>query len=327
VALGAVVAALAVTAIVLTLDGEPASRAATGPTPTPTATPRPPVPEVADTIRNIGSRPTGIAYSRGDLWVTSSRSAFLTRIDAARGKERQEHPPVGRRAAAVGGDGRYVWVTSAQQRRLIRLSARTGAVRGRTPIPGVPRRMAVNDDGVWVATEAEGLTPGRVWRYSPRTGRLLGSIPVPEGIGAIAAAPDGVFIVKHATERLARLNEGKDAFVDLVAATGKVSSMRYGGGALWLVLPEEDTIARYGMDGRPVHTAGAGNRPTTAVFAQNLVFVAARDDQAVLVLDPETLRPAAEPIPVGLNPIGLATDGRSVWVTTLDNAVTRIRVR
>ena len=46
------------------------------------------------------------------------------------------------------------------------------------------------------------------------------------------------------------------------------------------------------------------------------------------MLEPEALRPAGAPIEVGLNPYGMATDGRSVWVTALaDNSLTRIDPR
>ena len=106
VAAGAVVAAGVVAVVLVAISGDdPASRAAT---PTPTASPTPTstptvtatatpgeVAAAAATIENIGSRPTGIAFAGGDLWVISPRSPYLTRIDASTDRERRR-PSEGR---------------------------------------------------------------------------------------------------------------------------------------------------------------------------------------------------------------------------------------
>ena len=46
------------------------------------------------------------------------------------------------------------------------------------------------------------------------------------------------------------------------------------------------------------------------------------------MLDPKTLEPVREPIPVGLNPLGMVASGSSIWVIgTGDNTLTRIDYR
>ena len=58
------------------------------------------------------------------------------------------------------------------------------------------------------------------------------------------------------------------------------------------------------------------------------MYVASRNTNAVLVLDPKTLEPTQDPIGVGLNPYALVADDRSIWVTGLgDNTLTQIRYR
>ena len=93
-------------------------------------------------------------------------------------------------------------------------------------------------------------------------------------------------------------------------------------------MPAEDAVAKVEVrTGRSV-VGSAGRAPARAVVAGGRVFVASRNDHTVVVLEPEALRPAGEPIEVGLNPYGMATDGRSVWVTGLaDNSLTRIDPR
>jgi hypothetical protein len=224
IVLGGAVALAA--AVALALDDEPAGRAATDGTPTPALTatatssaePAPRGPGVVRKIGNVGDRPTGIAYAGGDVWVASSRSPFLTRIAARTGQERKQHPKVGVRATTIVGHGEDVWVANAAERVVIRLSARTGAERGRMSVPGVPRRLAVNRAGIWVAVEAQGTQPGRVVRYDRGTGAPAQTITVPEGVGAMAASADELWIVKHTSETLARLDPASGAFVDIVPA-------------------------------------------------------------------------------------------------------------
>ena len=340
VAAGAVVAAGVVAVVLVAISGDdPASRAAT---PTPTASPTPtPTPTVtatatpgevaaaAATIEKIGSRPTGIAFAGGDLWVISPRSPYLTRIDASTDRERSRHPKVGRDSTAIVGDRDTVWVTNGSERLLIAIDADTAKERWRVPVPAGPRRLAVDARGVWVGTSSPDGEPGLVLRYDRETGVQQEQVVVNEGVGAMASSGDALWIVKRDSNALSRLDPGVAQFRDIVSAPGPVRSMSFGAGALWLVLAGEDTIARYAMDGREPVTAAAGSSPTTALVAGNHLFVSSRNDQSVLVFDPVRLRQVQDPIPVGFNPISLAaSEDGAVWVTSLgDNTVTRIELR
>lgn len=334
--IGAVaVVAVAVWAGLAAFDGDdPPTRAATPtPTATPTASPSPaPTPgEVAHavaTVKDIGSRPTGIAFAGSDLWITSPRSPFLTRVDATTNRERRDHPKVGRDATAIVGDGDTVWVTIGLDRRLIALNAETGNERWRVQVPAGPRRLAVDRRGVWVGTSSPAGQPGLVLLYDRETGAQLQQVIVAEGVGAMASSDDALWIVKRDSNALSKLDPGAAQFRDIVSAPGPVRSMSFGAGALWLVLAGEDTIARYAMDGREPVTARAGSNPTTALVAGDHLYVSSRNDQSVLVFDPGGMRQVQDPIPVGINPIALAATDGSVWATALgDNSVTRIDYR
>jgi DNA-binding beta-propeller fold protein YncE len=104
--------------------------------------------------------------------------------------------------------------------------------------------------------------------------------------------------------------------------------MRYGHGALWVTMQEEDAVAKIDVRTGNAVTASAGRAPAQAVVAGGRVFVASRNDHTVVTLDPTTLRLVGRPIDVGLNPYAMAADRRSVWVTGLaDNTLTRIDYR
>ena len=320
-----------------TRGDDPETRATTRPTPTvspsptstPTPTPQGEAAEAVKTIEEISTRPAGIAYAGGDMWVMSPYSPFLTRIDTATNRERDDHPKVGLDSTAIVGAGDSVFVTVGSSRLLIAFDARTGNERWRVQVPAGPRRLAVDAQGVWVGTNSPPGVAGLVIRYDPETGELQQQITVLQGVGALASSPEGLWLVKRDTNQLARLDPETGQFGDVVAAPGPVRSMSFGADSLWMVLAEEDTVARYGIDGDGPFTAGAGRNPTTALVAGGLLFVAARNDQSVQVLDTENLRPVQDPIPVGVNPIALAaSEDGAVWVTSLgDNTVTRIELR
>ena len=100
--------------------------------------------------------------------------------------------------------------------------------------------------------------------------------------------------------------------------------MRYGGGNLWVTYEGEDAIAR-SASATGAATGSAGNGPAQLAYARGRVYVASRNDQAVITLDPRTLAPVGQPVRVGLNPFAIVADGRTVWVTGLgDNTLTRI---
>jgi len=75
-------------------------------------------------------------------------------------------------------------------------------------------------------------------------------------------------------------------------------------------------------------TAAAGHSPAQSVVAGGRLWIASRNDHSVVILDPKTLVPVAEPVHVGLNPYAITADDRSVWVTSLgENTLTRIDYR
>ena len=327
---GAVAAGLAaagVTAALATQGDDPPPRAQATPAPTPPAATATPARFTTQTTERIGDRPNAIARVGDELWVASSNSRWLTLVSAESGKELPDHVEVGAdiRALAVYGDS--LWLARGSTKEVVRVDVRTRRIVAQLPVPGTPTSLAVASGGIWVGvTDDEGrATLARLDRGS---GALKQSIAVREGIGGIVAAAGVVWIVKAATNKVSRTTAGADHLTDWASLPGEVGSMSYGDGALWLTMPAEDAVAKVEVrTGRSV-VGSAGRAPARAVVAGGRVFVASRNDHTVVVLEPEALRPAGEPIKVGLNPSGMATDGRSVWVSALaDNSLTRIDPR
>jgi YVTN family beta-propeller protein len=331
------VLALAV-ALALAARGDRSPGAATGPTPTatPTSTPKPsatPAPlavtaKVTRRIEDVADRPGGIALAGGDLWISSSRQPYLTRVVEATGRKRAHHPKVGTDVAAIVAYGGDVWVALGSNREVVRLNGETGRVRKRYAVPGDARRLAIERHGVWVSTRSNAGIPGYIFQLDRRTGRLLDTLQVNEGVGGLLAAAGAVWYVKRDSAKLARLEPGDETGEDFTTLTAPARSMRYGNGSIFVVTESEDTVMRVDVDGRGQVTGTAGHSPAQALYAGGFVWVASRNDHKVYVLDPETLQEVAKPIPVGLNPIGMVARGSAIWVIgTGDNSLTRIDYR
>jgi hypothetical protein len=200
-------------------------------------------------------------------------------------------------------------------------------VRRRHTVPGEPLRLAANHTGVWVGTSSPNGEPALLLHYDGVSGTLLQTITVREGVGPMAAGPNAIFVMRRDTNQLAQIEPGATRLTPVIGLSGPIRSVRYAAGSLLLIFQDEDTIARVRTDGRDFVTASAGHNPTQALMAGDHVFVSSRNDHSVLVLHEHDLLEAAPPLRVGLNPVSMVDDGRSVWVVSLDNKLTRIDYR
>jgi YVTN family beta-propeller protein len=189
-------------------------------------------------------------------------------------------------------------------------------------VPATPTHLAVDRRGIWVGVTRE--DDAVLLRYD-RAGEQRSSLTVREGIGGLVAGAGTIWVIKRSTNKLAQLARGGDRLVDWASLSGEAGSLRYDDGVLWATLPSEDAVVRVeAKTGRTV-IGSAGRAPSDSVLADGRLLVSSRNDNTVVVLDPDTLRVADTPIEVPLNPFSLVGDGRSVWVTGLaDNTLTRI---
>ncbi len=115
---------------------------------------------------------------------------------------------------------------------------------------------------------------------------------------------------------------------DWATLPGRVMSLSNAGPVVWTILEDQNTIVRVGARDGHLIQGPAGSDPTYSLEAGGRVYVASRNTNEVLVLDPSTLKPTHDPIGVGLNPYALVADEQSIWVTGLgDNSLTQIRYR
>ncbi|MDA0173437.1 protein kinase [Solirubrobacter taibaiensis] len=315
-------AAAAAAAVMLLLDGEPSARGGAVVAPIATATP---VARVVSVTRDVGDRPGAIAYAAGDLWVGSRGLTRLTRIDAATGVKRREQPHVGRGTVSVEAHGDVVWVAVADSRRVIGIDARTGEIIRRIPLDGEPLRLRADADGVWVLMRPV-KNHGQLVRRFSASGRERAPFRLRRKHSALETGAGSVWLYDAARQGITRLDAQTGQRKQFIKLLGRRATLTFAAGHLWVVILEAGIGHRIKPDGGRM-SFNAGHTPAQAWVFRGRLYIAARDEHRVLVLDLETREHLGE-IAVEPNPTAFGSDGRSLWVTGLaENTVSRILPR
>jgi hypothetical protein len=309
----------------------PTTTATAAASPSPTATPKPPraaAPHVVATFRHVGRRPDAIALVGSRLWVTSSHSPYMTRLDALTGHSRTRTPVIGEGGHSVSFAGRTVWVANAFANEVLGVDAASGRIVHRWPTPGKwPIAVAAEPDGtVWVAIRSPVAGgPDTIAHYSA-TGDRLSAVQVPRGVTTIVRGGDAIWGAVTRTAKIVRVDRRTGRMRTWARLIYSAHSLAWGGGYLWATSPDGNSLTR--IDPRVKNSkadTNAGHFPEGVAMARGRVFVASYNDQSLLVMDPKKLKPAGPAVNVPFNPYAVVAAGRHVWVTGLgENTVTRV---
>ena len=285
---------------------------------------------IGKVIRDIGTRPNGVAVAGGDLWVTSHDEDRVTRIDAETGRERGEHPRVGRGAFDIVAVPDAVWVAVTARREVVRLDPRSGRVTRRVRPPLRPVALAAGPEDLWVAGRSGVAGGADLLLHYDRQGHLVKSITVRHGISAITLADGALWASESRHPRLLRIDARTERLRAWAPLDGPAAALAYGAGYLWATERDRNVVAR--IDPRsqrsPPNVTAAGHSLNGVVVAGGRVFVASTTDHAVIVFDPRTGRPSGRPLNVAVDPYAVAAGFGHVWVTGQgDNTVNRLDLR
>jgi streptogramin lyase len=304
-------------AVVLLTGGDPARPRGQVAQPTPTPR-RPAEPHVVRTVA-VGERPNDVVVSRGTVWVSSSRSTVVMRIDAATGRVQRPSLRTGRGVKAMAAGFGSLWVLNFDRATVTRYSLRTRRRLSSTPVPsGRPNAIALAAGAVWVGTlrrDASGEQDA-VLRLDPRSGRVLRRVAVPAGVGGIDAGRSAVWVVNRTSQTVTRLDI-RTAALTPVPVGRDVRGIAVGVDAVWATSFAEDAVTR--IDPRTLRrtTVPTGGGPTSVAAAPGTVWVVNNTESTLTRIDPATRRRVGEPVPVALNPFAIDVAGRSLWVTSI----------
>ena len=257
------------------------------------------LPRAVRTIENVGDRPAGIALAGGDLWVIEPAPA----VPHARGRRHGTGAPQaprtsgGRRSRSSPTATACGWpsTTGPATPWSASMPAPARSARG-SRSPATPRRLAVDGSGVWVGTALERRAAGHGVALRPR--ERAPAADARRARGRRRAAGDaGHDLGRQARHEQARADDaGRDRAGRLGDAAGPRArpELRRARGVGGPGRPGHDRPRRRRRDGRSVQ-GHAGNDPTQALEAGGRVYVASRNTNAVLVLDPEHAEAHARP--------------------------------
>lgn len=193
-------------------------------------------------IAQQDSGPAGVAFGAGAVWVPVAVPGSLWRVDPASNRVVAKIPLGESLAGFIGvsATDNAVWVSSGEQQDgerggvLMRIDPRRNRVAARVPLLTVPSDVAAAHDSVWVS-----MTDGQVLKIEPGRGRVVGAVDTGGPLGftqTIALGAGSVWLADPLARVVLRVDP-KSLKVVARVATGAVTALAYGSGAVWAVGP------------------------------------------------------------------------------------------
>jgi len=178
-----------------------------------------------------------------------------------------------------------IWAPSCGTNQLDRLDPVSNKVVGRIKLAGIPG----DGEGQF------GVASGSVWMFTDDHGSLA--------------------VIDPKTNTVART---------IATGLGGIS-LAMAGGSLWATVPDKDSVAQIGIDGKVIRSIPVGRAPRFIAADEDGVWSLGQGDGDVTRIDPKTGRVVAT-IDLFVPGTGgcIALGGGSVWVTMPDTPVSRI---
>jgi DNA-binding SARP family transcriptional activator/ABC-type transport system substrate-binding protein/streptogramin lyase len=257
-------------------------------------------PQSGEIVATIGlelSKPGGITFGDGAVWVTDRYSPTVLRVDPTVNEvvERFRLPPKGLGTiftgeVAVGAGSIWAGHGGYDPGAFVeRLDLEAGRPQHRFPILGGDADHLVFADGLlWV-----GSTPsGKLWRIDPRTNTVTKVADLDGEICCVAAGDGYVWVATRPANLVWKIDRfGKPA--ESVRLSSAIKRIAYRGGALWAAVGEAGTVVRIDGATSAVRTYDVGHNVRDVDVDGDLVAAAVQEN--------------AEDVTAGL-------DGEIVWV-------------
>ncbi|HEX8082770.1 MAG TPA: protein kinase [Solirubrobacteraceae bacterium] len=276
----------------------------------------------------VGDQPNTIRIAGGNAWVTSAEDRRLGRVGAAAASERRG-PVVGEGARDIAVVGDVLWVTLGEQHQVARLRSTDGKpVADPIATADTPKQIDARAGAVWVGLTADDGGPDDLVEYDARSGEELGRLEVPAGITDIRATDDAIWIVARRRPYLLRVDPEERRIVLRRELAPKPLRVDVAAGYVWVTNHGDNTVARVDPESGEAVPIAVPSKPYGIDATEDGIWVSCYGDHSVVKIDPRTSRVDGQPIPVGLNPTGVAVDARYVWVASrAEDSVTRFERR
>jgi hypothetical protein len=277
--------------------------------------------KTAGAIR-LGSYPSTIAASGGNVWVGSTRESALWKATGATGgvdriaaSGSPRDISIWRGRAYVASDGPTIFSGAVSQ-----YDVRSGLRQGSADV--LACSITAGPVGVWAAgcpnvvqlrSEADALEVARIVPIPYRRNATSASFRI--CLCAMASGLGSVWVIGDWTDpRLWRIDPVNGRIASTFELPFRPQALAVGDGAVWVVDTVGDRLARLDPGSGAVQALiGVGRGPSSVAVAPHAVGVSNRLDGTVSRIDPVSDE-VAETIDVGPRPVDVAVDGNDVWV-------------
>ena len=216
------------------------------------------------------------------------------------------------------------WVATGDQF-VVRIDEATNEVTARVSVDQPCYSLAAGFGAVW----APSCGSKELDRIDPRTNSVAARIPVAgipaDGEGQLAVAGAFVWLFVDDRGSLAKVDPKTNRVVETFATGVPGVALVEANGSLWASVPDRDSVAQIGLDGRVIRTIAVGAKPRFIAAGEGGVWALGQGAGDVTRIDPKT---AAVVATIALDVPGeggcIATGGGSVWVTMPRTPVSRV---
>jgi YVTN family beta-propeller protein len=236
----------------------------------------------------VGTRPGGVTFGSGSLWVANQDDETVSRVDPT-SLSTLRNVSVSAAPTGLAASAGAIWVAESNP------FASTISVTSIDP----------QFDAIGPTTQVSNIVPG--------------------GSGTVAAQGNTVWIAPS-SGLLTRLNAADGRVERRIDPNSGPSAIALRDGAVWMTDTEANNVTRVGPSGRTTSIA-VGNGPSGIAVAASGVWVADSLDNALVRINPSTNSITAR-IRVGRAPAGVAAGAGAIWVANSgDGTISRIDPR
>jgi YVTN family beta-propeller protein len=257
----------------------------------------------------VGQSPTAVAYGAGSIWVANGGADTVMRINP-RTHAVVDQIEVGRDPVALAASDTDVWVVNAGEGTVTRINTTVDRRVAEIKVGNQPGAVAVGPSGVWVANTGDD-TVQRIDPHSSAAGRPIGVGGGPDGVLSVDA--DSVWVANGLDGTVMRLDPRTGIVRAPIHVGAGPTGLAIAGGSVWVANSLEQSLSRIDPTSEAVNTvADVGDGPTDPVSDGRFVWVAASHAGTVTRIELKT--GDVRRFGVGAAPVGLATNGHSVYV-------------
>jgi YVTN family beta-propeller protein len=263
----------------------------------------------------VGGRPNNIVLANGKAWVVRSGNPRLAVINAETVKRLPYSPRVGDAPAGEAAGFGKLWVINQSGPSLVPIGLTSHRQEGAAvPLPAHGKAVAVATGAraVWVGVRGN---PGLLLRVDPRRRQVAKTIELPDGLQNLTVGGGAVWVIARRANTVTRVDIASGNQRSIFVGETPFG-IAYGRGAVWVTNNGDDTVTRIDSGSLNTGQIPVGRGPKGIAVGAGAIWVANSIQSTLTRIDPESLRPDALAIDVAINPYGVDTAGKNVWVTS-----------